>query len=654
MQKEINITHPNHSINPAVDLYDFVNGNWMDKVEIPQDRSSWGSFQELAKNTDQKVLTLLENELMTSGPAENKAARLFESGMDTDQIQKSKLDPIRDTLKAISEISNKEQLSALIGRLLKSDIGGLIQLNVHPDLGNSRIYSAYLEPAALGLPEREYYLEENEKTIKIRSRYRSYISNLLVAMVTVPPDGIEKTSDQILQLERGLAEKMMSKEDRRDIRKLYNPMSYSALKERYSVWNWDIICAENEMQIPEQIIVTDVAYFDALEMFIATCELETIKLYLTFMLIHQASPFAHSEMEEEHFAMFNRTIEGTQIMRPRPERIVKIINGLLGEALGELFVSNYFPPQAKQCALDMVEDIVEAFRQRIDRLDWMESATKNYAREKLEAICIKIGYPDEWKDYSTLEIIPAENGGSYLSNIMATARWKRKKDLDRIGKEVDRQEWFMAPQVVNAYYNPMFNEIVFPAAILQPPFFDWDADAAVNYGGIGAVIGHEITHGFDDQGSRFDKDGNYKEWWTVQDRQNFQLQTQNLVKQFDAYFPFEDLSLNGTFTLGENIADLGGLSVAYDALQLFYSRQGKPGKKEGFTPEQRFFMSWATVWRTKTRTEALRNQIKTDPHPPGRYRAVAAPSNMDSFYAAFGEAPTSRWYRKREERIKIW
>lgn len=237
---------------------------------------------------------------------------------------------------------------------------------------------------------------------------------------------------------------------------------------------------------------------------------------------------------------------------------------------------------------------------------------------------------------------------------MAAASWKRKKDVAKIGKAVDRNEWFMAPQVVNAYYNPMFNEIVFPAAILQPPFFDWEADAAVNYGGIGAVIGHEITHGFDDQGSRFDKEGNYKEWWTNEDRDNFRDHTQKLIKQFDAYYPFEDLSLNGTFTLGENIADLGGLSVAYDALQRYYSRHGKPGKTDGFEPEQRFFMSWATVWRTKIRPEALRNQIKTDPHPPGRYRAIAAPSNMNSFYTAFGEQPESPWYRKTEERIKIW
>jgi putative endopeptidase len=431
-------------------------------------------------------------------------------------------------------------------------------------------------------------------------------------------------------------------------------MNYSALKEKYGTWDWDSFFSAAEISTPEQIIVTDLAYFDFFNSFISSCEIETIKHYLSFLLIHQASPFVHRVLEEEHFDLYGRTIEGIQAMRPRSERIVKIINSLMGEALGELFVSQYFPHKAKESALEMVGDIIAAYKTRIADLDWMSDATKKYALEKLDAIGIKIGYPDEWKDYSDLDIRSTDKVISYLDNVMAAASWKRKKDVAKIGKAVDRKEWFMAPQVVNAYYNPMFNEIVFPAAILQSPFFDWEADAAVNYGGIGAVIGHEITHGFDDQGSRFDKEGNYKEWWTNEDRENFREHTQRLIKQFDAYYPFEDLALNGTFTLGENIADLGGLSVAYDALQRYYSRHGKPGKIDGFEAEQRFFMSWATVWRTKIRPEALRNQIKTDPHPPGRYRAIAAPSNMNSFYIAFGEHVESPWYRKSGERIKIW
>ena len=654
MHKGIDTSWLDQSINPAEDFYLFVNGGWMNKTEIPEDRSSWGSFHELAKATDQKILTILENELAIPGPATNIAARLFESGMDIKSIETTKLQAVQGLLHEINTLSNHQELPALVGRLLKADLGGFMQFSVHPDLGNSQVYAAYLEPGALGLPEREYYLQDDEKTITIRNRYQEYVKKLLLANETNSSAKIIAVENRILQLETGLAKFMMAKEDRRDIGKLYNPMSYSTLKENYGVWDWDSFFNAAEILAPEQIIVTDTAYFEYFNSFIHSCDIETIKNYLSFLLIHQASPFVHSALEEEHFDLYGRTIEGIQIMRPRNERIVKIINSLMGEALGELFVSKYFPPAAKQSAIEMVGDIIAAYKVRIADLDWMSKATKKYALEKLDAIGIKIGYPDEWKDYSDLDIRSTDHTISYLDNVMAAASWKRKKDVAKIGKAVDRNEWFMAPQVVNAYYNPMFNEIVFPAAILQPPFFDWEADAAVNYGGIGAVIGHEITHGFDDQGSRFDKEGNYKEWWTNEDRDNFRDHTQKLIKQFDAYYPFEDLSLNGTFTLGENIADLGGLSVAYDALQRYYSRHGKPGKTDGFEPEQRFFMSWATVWRTKIRPEALRNQIKTDPHPPGRYRAIAAPSNMNSFYTAFGEQPESPWYRKTEERIKIW
>jgi len=574
--------------------------------------------------------------------------------MDMDGIRASKLGPIKGLLKEIALLEKHEDLPALLGTLVKADMGGFIQLSVHPDLGNSQIYAAYLEPASLGLPEREYYLDEDEKTLSVRVRYKGYVENMLSA--NEENDAIEgsASSREILLLERKLAEQMMPKEERRDIGKIYNPIKTEALKEKFSAFNWESFFTSAEVDTPEQVILTDLGYFEFLNTWLVSCDLKTVKAYLSFLLIHQASPFVHKELEEEHFDLYGRTIEGTKTLRPRKERLVKVINGLIGESLGELFVSKYFPPAAKQSAMEMVEDIVEAYKKRIDDLEWMSEDTKKYAQDKLQAVSVKIGYPEKWKDYTDLEIQANENGGSYLSNIMSAAKWKRKKEMARIGEEVDRTEWFMAPQVVNAYYNPLFNEIVFPAAILQPPFFDWEADAAVNYGGIGAVIGHEITHGFDDQGSRFDKAGNYNEWWTEEDREQFKAHTQKLVNQFDAYFPFEDLSLNGTFTLGENIADLGGLSFAYDALQLYFSRHGRPENKDGFTPEQRFFMSWATVWRTKIRKEALRNQIKTDPHPPGMYRAIAAPSNLNSFYTAFGDQPSSPWYRKKEERIKIW
>lgn len=654
MAKGINIEFLDTATPPGEDFYQFVNGGWMQNTEIPPDRSTWGSFHELSKNTDARVLAILEEELSTPGPAENKAARVFESGMDTISIEAARLSPLVALFAKVADLNSIEKLPGILGHLAAKGFGALLHFSVHPDLGNSHQYAAYIEVANLGLPEREFYLEDKEKAEQIRKKYLDYIAQLLQSESDYSQPQSIDAANAILLFEKELASRIMTKEERRQIAKLYNPHTIDQLKALMPVWDWDLFFIEMEVSEPERLIVTEPMFCTYLNTMLQAMNLSTIKHYLTFLLIHHAAPYAHTSIEQAHFDLYIRTLEGTENMRPRQERLVKVINQNLGELLGQLFVTKHFPRSAKETAIEMTSDIVEAFRNRISSLDWMSQSTKDYALEKLASFKIKIGYPDKWKDYSALNIKTIEEGGCYLENMMAVVNWSLKKDDARIGKKVDRDEWFMAPQVVNAYYNPMFNEIVFPAAMLQPPFFDWESDAAVNYGGIGAVIGHEITHGFDDQGSRFDKEGNLNEWWTAEDRERFQALTSQLIKQFDAYFPFEDLSVNGTFTLGENIADLGGLSVAYDALQLYYMRHGRPEKIDGFSPEQRFFMSWATVWRTKIRPEALRNQIKTDPHPPGMYRAVAAPSNMDSFYHAFEIIEDSKWHRKEQARIKIW
>lgn len=654
MAKGINIEFLDKAMPPGEDFYQFVNGGWMQTTEIPSDRSTWGSFHELSKNTDARVLAILEEELSIPGPAENKAARMFESGMDTASIEAARLLPLAALFDKVASLDSIEKLPEVLGHLAAKGFGALMHFSVHPDLGNSHQYAAYIEVANLGLPEREFYLEDNEKAELIREKYQDYIAQLLQSEAGYSHTQSTEAAITILSFEKELALRIMTKEERRQIARLYNPHTLDQLKALMPAWDWYLFFKEMEVSDPQRLIVTEPDFCVYLNTLLQTVSLSTIKHYLTFLLIHHAAPYAHSAIEQAHFDLYARTLEGTENMRPRQERLVKVINQNMGELLGQLFVAKHFPTTAKETALEMTSDIVEAFRSRISSLEWMDQSTKEYAQEKLASFKVKIGYPDKWKDYSALDIKTKDAGGSYVENMMAIVKWNLKKDEIRIGKEVDRDEWFMAPQVVNAYYNPMFNEIVFPAAILQPPFFDWEADAAVNYGGIGAVIGHEITHGFDDQGSRFDKEGNLSEWWTDGDRERFQALTSLLIKQFDAYFPFEDLSVNGTFTLGENIADLGGLSVAYDALQLYYQRHGRPEKIDGFTPEQRFFMAWATVWRTKIRPEALRNQIKTDPHPPGMYRAVAAPSNMDSFYHAFEIIKDSKWYRNEPERIKIW
>ncbi|MDZ4747113.1 MAG: M13 family metallopeptidase [Saprospiraceae bacterium] len=654
MAKGINTKFLDTTTLPGEDFYQFVNGGWIQTTEIPADRSTWGSFHELSKNTDALVIAILEEELSIPGPAENKAARLFQSGMDTVSIEAARLSPLVPLFEKVGSLQSIQTLPGVLGHLAAKGFRALMHFSVHPDLGNSKQYAAYIEVATLGLPEREFYLEDNEKAERIRDKYLDYIAQLLQSEANYSSPQSTEAANAILSFEKELASKIMTKEERRQIAKLYNPHTPKQLKALMPFWDWDLFFIEMEVSDLERLIVTEPDFCVYLNTMLQKMSLSTIKQYLTFLLIHHSAPYVHSEIEKAHFDLYARTLEGIESMRPRRERLVKVVNQNMGELLGQLFVTKNFPRSAKETALEMTSDIVEAFRERITSLHWMSKSTKDYALEKLTSFKVKIGYPDKWKDYSTLDIKTKEAGSCYLENMMAIVSWNLNKDATRIGKEVDREEWFMAPQVVNAYYNPMFNEIVFPAAILQPPFFDWEADAAVNYGGIGAVIGHEITHGFDDQGSRFDKEGNLNEWWTAEDRERFQSLTGRLIKQFDAYFPFEDLSVNGTFTLGENIADLGGLSVAYDALQLYYKRHGKPEKIDGFTPEQRFFMSWATVWRTKIRPEALRNQIKTDPHPPGMYRAVAAPSNMDSFYHAFEIIPDSKWHRNHQERIKIW
>ncbi len=654
MARGINHEFLDENTHPGEDFYQFVNGGWMRNTKIPADRGSWGSFHELSKNTDHKVVEILQEELKTPGPALNKAARLFESGMDNVGIEKAGLSALGEQFEEIDSIANHGQLPTLIGSLTASGLGVFIEFSVHPDLGDSKKYAAYLEPANLGLPEREYYLDQDEKAVDIRKKYLLYLTHLLSKEANLPEKEANEKANTFLAVETELASHLMSKEDKRQIDKLYNPHSTEELKQLMPQWNWDTYFRGMNVIMPSRIIVTEPAYFSFLNSFLHSVDIEVIRQYTKCMLIHQSAPYAHATLEESNFDLYGRVLEGVESMKPRNERIVKIVNHTLGEALGELFVSKHFPPDAKTTAIEMVADIVAAFENRIQHLEWMSEPTKKYAIEKLASLVVKIGYPDTWKDYSALDIQQGEGAGNYLRNIISIARWKFQKDTERIDQPVNKDEWFMAPQVVNAYYNPMFNEIVFPAAILQPPFFDWEADAAVNYGAIGAVIGHEITHGFDDQGSRFDKDGSLNEWWTPQDRERFEALTKQLIEQFDGYFPFDDLSLNGTFTLGENIADLGGLSVAYDALQRYISRHGQPEPIDGFSSDQRFFMSWATVWRTKIRPEALRNQIKTDPHPPGMYRAVAAPSNLASFYKAFDVGTDSKWYRQEKERIKIW
>ena len=395
-------------------------------------------------------------------------------------------------------------------------------------------------------------------------------------------------------------------------------------------------------------------YMKAVEKIIKNSELEDIKLYLRWTAIDRAAGMLSDEIEVANWKFYSKELRGAKEQRPRDERALASINGVIGEALGKLYVEKTFPPEAKEKAVEMIKNLMLAYDSRIRSLDWMSEETKEKALDKLNKMTVKIAYPDKWKDYAALEVLSAEDGGTYFQNSVNAQKWNFEKDLAKLGKPVDRKEWGMSPQTVNAYFNPLNNEIVFPAAILQPPFYNYQADEAVNYGGIGAVIGHEISHCFDDSGSRFDGDGNLKDWWTPEDLEKFSALGKELSDQYSQVQVYEDVNLNGEFTLGENIGDLGGINAAYDGLQLFYEKNGRPEDIDGFTAEQRFFMSWATIWRTKMREESLRNLIKTDPHAPGMYRAYMPLQNVDAFYTTFDIKQGDKMFLEPENRVKIW
>ncbi|MDX1545149.1 MAG: M13 family metallopeptidase, partial [Christiangramia sp.] len=464
----------------------------------------------------------------------------------------------------------------------------------------------------------------------------------------------EKEAETILAFETSLAEPQLDKVDRRDARKTYNPMTVAELQNTVPSMQWNEYFEGIGAKDLDTIIVSQPEYMKALQDIIAENSVEDWKAYLKWNLFNDAAPALTTELEYKNWEFYDKTLQGAQEQRPRKERALATVNRTLGEALGKLYVEEHFPAEAKQKAREMIANIVKAYEKRINDLSWMSEDTKKKALEKLNTFTVKVGYPDKWKDYSDLEVKAPEEGGSYFQNMLNAQKWRVSENLADLGQPVDKTEWYMPPQTVNAYYNPSFNEIVFPAAILQPPFYDYKADAAVNYGGIGAVIGHEISHGFDDSGARFDAEGNLNNWWTDEDLEQFEDLGGDLAEMYSNIEVLDSIYINGKFTLGENIGDLGGVNAAYDGLQIHLAEHGNPGKIDGFTPEQRFFLSWATVWRTKMRDEALKNRIKTDPHSPGMYRAYVPLQNIDAWYEAFTIEEGDPMYIKPEERVRIW
>ncbi len=653
----INLDYMDTSADPAQDFWRFVNGKWLDQTEIPEDRTRWGSFDELRKKSSEAVLEVLNEAIASNaypkGTDQYKAAAFYKSAMDTASINAAGLSPIMPYLTKIKEIKTLDD--ALAYSQTHADMGGagFVGFAIFPDLMKSTVNAPYLTSIGLGLPDRDYYVAEDDKSVETRTKYKAHIARMFGFLGDTEEVGMDK-AERILALETALATPMMTKEQRRNPTLLYNPMTMAEVNAKAPFTNWEKYIAGLGAPGLENIIVLDTNYLVSLDAILKQTDINTIKDFYTWTEFNNTAGYLSSDIEAANFDFYGKTLRGAEKQKPRWERALDQASGVIGEPIGKLYVDKYFPPEAKAKAQEMIDNVKAAFANRINALDWMTPETKVKALNKLNSFTVKIGYPDKWKDYSALDIVDVSEGGTYAANLLATSKWQYADMISELGQPVDKTEWGMSPQTVNAYYNPLNNEIVFPAAILQPPFYDYKADEAVNYGGIGAVIGHEMSHGFDDQGSRFDAEGNMVNWWTDEDRTAFEARNQKLIDQFDAYEPLPGVNVNGQFTLGENIGDLGGVNVAYDGLQLFLDKNGRPGNIDGFTPEQRFFISWGTIWRGEIRDEALIQRIKTDPHSPGIYRATGPLCNLPAFYAAFDVKAGDAMYRAEEDRVMIW
>lgn len=653
----INTNYMDTSVDPADDFFRYVNGTWLDKTEIPADRTRWGSFDELRKNTDDDVMAILKealaDETIDPNSDQGKALSLYKSVLDTVSRNKQGVSPLRPYLAKIDKIQNANDVVALITEFEPQGGGGFFGTYIYTDAKNSTRNVVYLGTGSLGLPDRDYYVSDAEDTKEKREKYVAHVTRMLQFLGD--SEATAKTSaEQILALETKMAESMLDRVERRDRRKTYNPMTIAELSAITPSVNWNDYLTGVGIGKLDSIVVSQPKYMKQVESILKEGDVASWKSYLRWTLLNGSAGLLSTEIADANWEFYGKTLRGALQQRPAEERALATVNGRLGEALGKLYVAKKFPPEAKAKAKAMIANVMRAFENRIDNLPWMTPSTKENAKLKLNKLTVKIGYPDKWKDYSKLKVTSPENGGTYFENSKQYALWSHQKNLDKLGKPVDKTEWGMSPQTVNAYFNPSNNEIVFPAAILQPPFYDYKADEAVNYGGIGAVIGHEISHGFDDSGSRYDSNGNLVNWWSDEDLKQFTQLGDALATQYSNLQPLPGIYVDGKFTLGENIGDLGGVNAAYDGLQIYLKENGNPGLIDGFTPEERFFISWATIWRTKMRDEAIKSRVKTDPHSPGMYRASEPLKNMDAFYSTFDVKEGDGMYLKPEDRVKIW
>lgn len=640
------------TVKPGDDFYNYASGIWIKNNPVPAKETRWGSFNLLRDfniNAVKKILeTAAADKSAKPGSIVKRAGDFYKAGMDSITIEKRGAGPVMPYLKSIEALQSKAAIISKANQLrVQSAGGGFFSFFIGQDRKNVERMIPQTGQGGTTLPDRDYYLKNDARNLGIQEAYKKYITTLFT-LVGSSAEKAQANANSIFELEKKLAAAQKSRVEMRDAYKTYNKFSLGDFSKTTPMFNWRKIMSELKVSGEDSILVNNPAFFVSLDSIVSSTSLNDLKTYLQWNVLKNAAPHLSSAFTDATF-IYNQALTGQKVQTPRWQRISQLTDGSIGDLLGQLYVKEYFKPEAKARMGELISNLRKAFANRINNLDWMSAETKQKALAKLAAFRPKIGYPDKWKDYKGLVIQP----GKYFENVMNAGKWAYEYQLSQLGKPVDRSRFSMTPPTVNAYYSPTLNEIVFPAGILQFPFFDPKADDAVNYGGIGAVIGHEMSHGFDDNGSKYDADGTLRNWWTTEDSLKFVAKTVELGKQFDAYTVLDTIHVNGKLTMGENIGDLGGLNVAYEAFKM--TKQGQGNEKiDGFTPDQRFFLSWAQVWRGNILPQTAAQFILTDTHSPGPYRTIGAPVNMDAWYQAFDVRPGDKLYKKPEERIRIW
>jgi len=634
------------------DFFEYLNGKWLKTVEIPADKSSWGAFHKLHDDTQPQLRSIIERSAAAKGARAGSEEQLigdfFASYMDEARLEQLGIAPLKGELAKIDAIKDKAELPAVFAHMGKIGVNSPFGFYIHQDAKDSTKYVADLHQSGLGMPDRDYYLKTDDaKLADIRAKYQQHVEKMLAMS---GDQNAAANAKAIVELETELAKVQWTNVENRDPVKAYNKVEIAKLAEVAPGFDWNAwLAATGIAGKADYVIVSQPSYLKGMAEVLNRVPLETWKTYLRLHTVNGYAGYLSKAFVDQRFAFFGTTLSGAPQLEPRWKRGVSTVEGALGDAVGKLYVKEHFPAERKARMEVLVKNLLAAYKSSIDTLDWMSPATKKEAQAKLAKFTPKIGYPNKWKDYSSLSV----KRDDLVGNVMRSREVEYNRELNKLGKPIDRDEWGMTPQTVNAYYNPELNEIVFPAAILQPPFFDANADDAVNYGGIGAVIGHEISHGFDDQGSQYDGDGNMRNWWTEDDGKRFAEKTKVLIAQYAAYSPLPGYNVNGELTLGENIGDNSGLAVAYKAYKLSLNGKKAPMINK-LTGDQRFFMGWGQVWRAKMREPAQINQVKTDPHSPAQFRANGTLKNQPGFYEAFGVKAGDKMYLAPKDRVIIW